>query len=470
MNTISRGVRNAFRNGIRSFSVILILSLAVGLCLVMLIAHQAVGQKIQDIKSSVGNTITIQPAGFSAYSQANNSLTSDQLNKVKSVAHVTSLTETLNDRITTIGASSFGGFGNNPANNSNQTSLTTPVTLNSSGMGGRFLSGGGSLPSNFSLPISVLGTTDPSNLNGSQITMSSGKMIDGSKDSNNALVSQAMATKNNLKIGSTFSAYNDTLTIAGIFNSSNRSSQNTVVVSLPTLQRLSGQSDDVTNAVATVDSADNLAAATTNIKNILGSSADIQNAQDQANNTIKPLQNVQSISLISLIGAVIAGSVIIFLVMLMIVRERKREIGVLKAIGASNFKVAGQFAAEAVSLTLAAAVIGIIIGAIAAGPITNTLVSNAASSTSISTTANGGRFGNGGGPRFAGFGSGGQGPVSRARGFGALRSGLSNIRATVGWSIILDGLATAVVIALIGSTLSSYLIAKVRPAEVMRTE
>jgi putative ABC transport system permease protein len=47
---------------------------------------------------------------------------------------------------------------------------------------------------------------------------------------------------------------------------------------------------------------------------------------------------------------------------------------------------------------------------------------------------------------------------------------VTNIHAAVGWNIILYGLAAAVAIALIGSALSSYLIAKVRPAEVMRTE
>ena len=36
---------------------------------------------------------------------------------------------------------------------------------------------------------------------------------------------------------------------------------------------------------------------------------------------------------------VVAGAIIIFLTMMMIVRERRREIGVLKAIGASNVNV-----------------------------------------------------------------------------------------------------------------------------------
>jgi putative ABC transport system permease protein len=71
--------------------------------------------------------------------------------------------------------------------------------------------------------------------------------------------------------------------------------------------------------------------------------------------------------------------------------------------------------------------------------------------------------GNGEGASKAGF-------VARGRGVGAIRANITNIHAAVGWSIILYGLAAAVAIALIGSALASYLIAKVRPAEVMRTE
>lgn len=485
MNVLSRGVRNAFRNQIRTLSVVLILGLSIGLSLVMLIAHQAVDQKIKDVKSSVGNTITISPAGFGGFNQVSNALTASQLDKVKKLAHITSLTETLSGRLTTegttdrpAGAETLG----NGSDNAGTTSLKSPVQLNINGSGGDnggpslFISGGGNLPTNFAPPVEVLGTNDPSHIEASPITITSGKTINGSKDTNNALISQAMADKNGLKVGSTFTAYDETLTIAGIFSSSTRRGDNTVILSLPTLERLSSQSGAVTGATATVDSLDNLASTTTAVKNALGSSADVQNTQTEADNAVKPLENVKSISLTSLIGAVIAGAIIIFLVMLMIVRERRREIGILKAIGASNLKVVWQFMAEAVTFTLLAALIGIIIGIFASSSVTNTLVNNATASNNSSNSFTGGgsaiqRFGTAGGGGSVSVG-GGPGPsfVSRGKGLGAIRSNITNIHAAVGWTIILYGLAAAVTIALIGSTLASYLIAKVRPAEVMRAE
>ncbi|HEY1835259.1 MAG TPA: ABC transporter permease [Candidatus Saccharimonadales bacterium] len=484
MNTITLGVRNAFRNATRSLSIIIILGLAIGLSLVMLIAHQAVGQKIADAKSSIGDTITISPAGFSQFSQANNALTTSQLGKVNSLTHVTNVTEALTDRLTTIGSSqpSFGPKASSDISTNNQTSLKSPVKINSGKGNGFhvFVNGGSSsLPTNFSPPISIIGTNDPTNLanvaGAGNITVTSGKMISGTSNTNDSMIGQSMASKNSLKVGSTFTAYGKTLTVTGIFKSSTDAGGNNVVVSLPTEQRLSGQSDDVTSAVATVDSVDNLSSTTTAIKNTLGSNADVTNSQDEVNQTIQPLNSVKNIALYSLVGAVIAGSIIILLTMIMIVRERRREIGVLKAIGASNARVIFQFMSEAVTLTIAGALIGIIIGVIGSNPVTNTLVTNASnssSSTNQQTVGPGGQ-----GPSLS-VGGGRQNfgarPTTGRNFFGrnanSLDNSVRNVHANVGWNILAYGLGAAVLIAIIGSSLAGWLIARVRPSEVMRQE
>ncbi len=484
MNLFSRGVRNAFRNLTRTLSIVVILGLSIGLALSMLLAHQAVNKKIDNIESSVGTAITISPAGFNPASQANNALTTDALAKVKSLPHVTGVNETLTDRLTTIGsAQSEGPFGGTSTNSNNQTSLKSPITLNSDGSGnfsggGLHVSimGGGSLPADFSPPIQILGTTNPSQLqNDSKAVVKSGKLIDGTKDTDDAMVSTDMASKNDLKVGSTFTAYGQTLTVAGIFDTGTKGGNDVVVVSLAALQRLSNQAGVVTDATATVDSVANLSAATSAIKNSLGSSADVVSPQDQANDTIQPLKTIQSVSLYSLIGAIVAGAVIIFLVMLMVVRERRREIGVLKAIGAGNLRVVGQFMVEAVTLTVLAAVVGILISVVAADPITKTLVNNSSNSASNSSQTIGGPTVRGdSGTVSVGGGSGfsrGNGRfVAPGQGLGRIGSGITNINAAVGWSVIGYGLGAAIVIALAGSAIASFSISKVRPAEVLRTE
>lgn len=469
MNTLTLGVRNAFRNSVRTGSLIIILGLSIGLCLVMLIAYQAVGAKISQVKASIGNTINISPAGFSSFSDANNGLTTDQLSKVKALAHVATLTETLSDRLTTEGSASFG-----PDQNAGTTSLQSPVKLGENGGTVIFRghsSMGGELPANFSLPVQVLGTTSPGSVNGSALSITSGSAIDGSKDSNDALISSAMASKNSLSAGSAFTAYGSTLTVKGIFTSTSQGQNNTVVLSLPAAQRLSGQGNNVTDATVTVDSLDNLASVTSAVKQTLGNNVDVQSAQDEADAAVQPLQNVQNISLVSLIGAVIAGSVIILLTMVMIVRERRREIGILKAIGASNTRVILQFMSEALTLTIAGALVGVVIGLAGANPVTNMLVSSSASSAAVDTSPKrSGEFGASGGQGFRAFAARPiTGNVFQRGGKGLLNS-IDNISVNIGWNILGYGLAAALLIAAIGSAFAGWMIARVKPYEVMRAE
>lgn len=483
MNVITRGFRNAFRNSIRAISIVVILGLSIGLALTMLVARQAVNQKIQSVKSTIGNTITIAPAGFSSFSSVNNSLTTSELSKVASLPHVANVNETLTDRLTTIGSTQPTiGISNSSNSNNGQTSLTSPITFNVNGAGGGhfFFSGGaaggsssGTIPTNFTPPITITGTTNPTSLSGTNLNITSGKTISGTSNSNVALISSAMASKNSLKVGSTFTAYGTTLTVAGIFTSSNQADNNNVIVSLPTEQTLSGQTSDVTSAIATVDSLDNLSSVTTAIKNTLGSTADVTSAETQADATVQPLNSVKNVSLFSLIGAVIAGAVIILLNMIMIVRERRREVGVLKAIGASNIRIMVQFITEAITFTLLGAIIGLIIGVVGGNPVTKLLVNNTNTTTSATTTAGPGlsvsvNGGSGNGPVTTTRGNGG-GFLNRIGGRSAVNS-FKNIHAVIGWGILLDGLAAAVIIALVGSAISSVLISRIRPAEVMRTE
>ena len=451
MNVFSRGVRNAFRNTIRTVAITVIVGLSIGLAMAMLIAHQAVGQKIASIKADVGNTITISPAGFRGFGGTGNPLTQSQVNSISGLPNITSLTESLNDRLT-----------------ASDTNLKSAISLGKLGLrfarnGAAFAFGGNANfnPANFTPPINVIGTNDPTNLNntagGGTFSLVSGQVFSGNSNADVALVGSSLASKNNLKVGSTFTAYGTTMTVDGIFSAGNTFSNGLMILPLATEQRLSGQTGDLTSVIANVASVTDISSVTTAIQQKLGSAVDVTNSATQAQQTIQPLQNIQSISMYSLIGAIIAGAVIILLTMIMIVRERRREIGVLKAIGASNGSVVVQFMVEAVTLTVMGAIIGVLLGAAGGNPITNTLVRNAASTSAGSGAA--GRFG--GGPvirRAGGFG------------FGLVRNSVSNIHAIVGWGIIGYGLLAALLIAVTGSMAVAFFIAKVRPAEVMRSE
>ena len=477
MSVLARGVRNAFRNSVRTVSIVAILGLSVGLALTMLLARHAVQARIDSVQASIGNLITVSPAGVRGFAGGGNPLTGSQLASIHALPHVVAVTETLNDRLTATdtnlqSALELGALGARAQRGANAPAQIQPNAGPGAGA--------------FSAPIVVVGTNDPTNLQtfgaGAGVSLTAGAAFPAGSNDNVALLGAGLATKNNLTVGSTFQAYGTDFTVAGIFDTGgNRFGDSTLVAPLSTVQRVSDQADAVTQAVVQVDSITNLEPTTAAIKTMLGDAADITSEADTSSQALEPLKNIKSISLYSLAGAVGAGAVIIFLTMLMIVRERRREIGVLKAIGASNFTVMRQFMVEAVTFTVAAAAIGLLIGVVGGNPVTKLLVNNStASATATAVGPNAGGQGPAGQfpgaaniPRLQGGGGPGPGAAPGAGQGGAgvaQRLNLANIRVAIGWNVVLYGLAAAVFIALAGSAIPSLLLARVRPAEVLRAD
>jgi putative ABC transport system permease protein len=64
------------------------------------------------------------------------------------------------------------------------------------------------------------------------------------------------------------------------------------------------------------------------------------------------------------VGAAISaavGALVVLFTMILVTRERTREIGILKAIGASNSNVAGLFTAETIGLATVGGLLGLLI-------------------------------------------------------------------------------------------------------------
>jgi putative ABC transport system permease protein len=456
MGVFIRGIKNAFRNGVRTIAVIFILAVSISMALIMFMALKTVNDKIASVKSSIGNTITVSPAGIRGFEGGGTLLSAQNATDVTNLAHVTSVTQTLSDRLGN-GSSSSNPGGESSSTNST-TNLTSPINPGSFGNRTRNFQGGSSSSSNatFTMPIQVTGTNSLSTaaLSVNQITLTSGSNIDPSSSDNVAMVGKDLASKNNLSVGSTFTAYSQTIKVVGIYDTGNTFTNASVVMPIKTVQNLSNQAGQIDSLIVTADSIDNVSSVQTAIKNKLGSAVDVTSQQDRSNEAITPLQNIKSISLYSLIGSLVAGAVIILLIMVMVVRERRREIGVLKAIGSSNAKIVEQFIIEALVLTLLSSVIGIILGFIFSNPVLKVLVNNSTTSATSS-----------GGP-----GGGAGRAISRIGGFFGGPNALQNLHAVLNYQVILYGLGAAIVIAIIGSAIPAFLIAKIRPAEVMRAE
>ena len=490
MSAVRRGIKNTFRNSIRTIAIVIILGLSIALALVMLLSMKAVDSRITQVKHDIGNKITVRAAGFRDFQGGGNPLTTANVTAIGRTPHVVTAVPVVTDRLrneNSTNAGGPGGFGGQSTNTDNTTSLTSPISPGA--LGQRFGNDQNgttqqTLPADFSLPVTVTGTShpeDPRALQVDTISLTTGTSFDGSGTALEALVGTDLAAKNSLTVGSTFTAWGETITVKGIYKTGDTFADAGILMPIATVEKLSGQTGP-TAIYVTVDSVDHLNSTVSSISKQLGTSADVAADSSASVATLDSLQNIKTISTYSLVGALVAAGVITFLLMLMIVRERRREIGVLKAIGGSNSKITLQFVAEAVTFTLMAAVAGILVGIILANPVLDVLVKN--SSDTTTATATFGRPGQGRG--FPGQATGGNsggtvgtrpsngGQVNFGRGFGRTFSNvggtLDNLKTAVGFDIVLYGILAALLVAIVGSALPAYSISKVRPAEVMRSE
>lgn len=460
MNVVTRGVKNALRSPTRSGAIVLMLAISIALILVMLAARTSVSTNIEEVKASTASTITVSPAGIQGGMGGGDPLTADQVSAISNTEHVSEVVSTLTDQLGT-----------------SDTNLTPSTELGQFGERMQRFEGG-SVPQGIpegmgeegastetrtppQARTSVTGTSDPNSVatDGGELNLTSGETIDGTSEELIALVGSNLAEKNSLKVGSTFTAYGQTITVKGIFETGNDFADNGVIMPIKTVQNLTDQAGSVLSATITVDSSENVASTVTALKSTLGDKADVTSAAEQAESSLESLESIGNLTLVGVIGAAIAGGVIILLSMIMIVRERRREIGVIKAIGGTNFKVITQFMVEAVTLTFIGALVGIGLGVATSGPLTKALVSSSESTTTSEQAGFPGGMRGGGMAR-----PGAGGPIASAQ------ASVNDITGTLSPGVFAGAIGITFLIAIIGSAVPAWLISRVRPAEVLRTE
>ena len=491
MSVLARSVGNAFRNKVRTAAVVAVLAVAIGLALAMLVANQAVGAKVQELNASVGTVLTVNPAGGQGFEGGGEPLTAEQAATAADVPNVTAVVGTKALRLrnateaagqaaagTQAGTQAGPGGGQGGPGGQTTTTLTTSLTAAvdagtlgarnqdstaTTGTNGTTGTGttGATQPAR-SLPITATGTGAEVDSTGKALELTSGTGLgDYTKESAKALLGTTLAEKNNLKVGSTFTINSKTFTVAGLFDAGTAFGNNALYVTLPTAQTLAELPGELSIMIVTVDSMEHVDAAKTALQDALGTDkADVTQGQHNLETAVTSLDSVKNISMVAFIAALGTAGLIILLIMVMLVRERRREIGVLKAIGAPNRTIGLQFVLEALVLVALGSVVGAVIASFASGGIASALVSSNTSTTAAPAGQRGGGFAGAGG----GF-SGGQGGP-----FGGASQLLTSVTASVSPGILAAGIAAVFGVAIIGALVPALLTARVRPIEVLRGE
>jgi putative ABC transport system permease protein len=96
--------------------------------------------------------------------------------------------------------------------------------------------------------------------------------------------------------------------------------------------------------------------------------------EDNYNKIIKPVKGLSKVSLMFMVGILTFGSVILIILSLLSIRERKYEIGVLRAMGMSKLNVAKGFVYESMIIIVLCLSIGLGTGVATAQPVSNILL------------------------------------------------------------------------------------------------
>ena len=122
----------------------------------------------------------------------------------------------------------------------------------------------------------------------------------------------------------------------------------------------------------------------------------VETNEEVATAGISSIKNVQSFATTFLIITLVIGGIVLFIINMINIRERKYEIGVLRTIGISKSKLTMQFVAELMMVGFVALILGAGIGAVMSKSVSNSLLASEISSSQESAEKVKGNFGGGG--------------------------------------------------------------------------
>lgn len=227
-------------------------------------------------------------------------------------------------------------------------------------------------------------------------TISEGE-VSSDFNSSNCVINSELATLNNLTVGSTITLVNPnaetktyTLTVTGIFTENETSSDNKMDMFSRSANTILTNSNFVNNIANEDTSLQN----TLNPTFVINDKVSIEKFEaelkkkglseylalstnlDQVESATDSISNVSTFATTFLIITLVIGAIVLFVLNMINVRERKYEIGVLRTIGMKKSALTIQFITELLIITIIFLLVGTAIGALVSVPTANILLEN----------------------------------------------------------------------------------------------
>ncbi len=304
-----------------------------------------------------------------------------------------------------------------PEDNESQTSspLQNGGMQNDRGQGGRVFSGKMGSQGDFTV-VGYSADEAMTEFKSGNQTIEDGSVFEEGTEEYNCIISDELATYNNLSVGSEIALLNPndetetvTLSVVGIYKNNSETedmqmgafstagdSANRIYMSYNALNKIITASNE--NAEEITDEKTGMTSSTAiqgqlNYTYVFSDAEDYGLFEEQARalgldekytvssadlsafeQSLTPLNNLSKMATYFLIVVFAIGAVILIVINMFNIRERKYEIGVLTSIGMKKRKVAAQFITELFVVTLVAVIIGAGIGAVSSVPVTNALL------------------------------------------------------------------------------------------------
>lgn len=433
MYNLRRGMRNILRSPIRTGVVGLLVGLCLALAIISLSLSQALELQVDQLAGELGTELQIRPAGrFGGIGNAESILTESVIDEVAALPQVESVERQLSVYL-------------RPGQS------TIPGTRPDQGtdLGIVFLTG--------------IESTESLNLyGGGTASLESGRYFQPADQGVMvAIISAATAQEQGLNIGDTYEIHSGEFEVVGIFATEIMLGRMSTFVPLRTLQEFTDQPHALSQAVINADRVENVQSLVAEIRELVGDEADVVVPQEgQLSMFQSTLGNLSASNTTNLVVALTVAGATIFFASLLAVRERAREIGVLKALGVSARDLMTGFAWEGLTLAVLGCLLGIIIFGTAGQAVAGFFLES-----SMETPVPGFEGGRGGEEHRDRWGDWG--------GLGRFNPGrllFDNLQVSLSTRIVATIFVAAAGLGTLGGLLPALLALRMKPAEVLRND